>query len=360
MGSVASKVIGLAYEGISSFLHNKRHKALHKAVAVMNEKTNVQCNKIHHLEDTMIIYDVYNSDTLTDLIDTVHRMQNFTTWNEKTFAGKLHDWMEIYSQDEGMCNYALNSILFLTTVREKYVKMYERFIEELKLYSKAISVLSKGYLLISLLPPSKLEKILKEVRIAIAKSNKDYNLVLTRLYLCYNMKLVTFGIENQRNLIVQFPVFVQPYTQKRLIMYQIETVLVPILDENEQAHSYTELKIEKPYIALNEEMYIMLHTQELKMCKKIGYEYYYKELFVVKSKTRYSCTSAIYFNLELDVIKANCEFQYYYNKTDIKPTILDGGFQIILANWPNYRKIMCSHNNNIPINIPGHPYVLMN
>ena len=83
-------------------------------------------------------------------------------------------------------------------------------------------------------------------------------------------------------------------------------------------------------------------------------------MFVVKSKTRYSCISGIYFDLESDVIKANCEFQYYYNKTDIKPTILDGRFQIILANWPNYRKIMCSHNNNIPINIPGHPYILMN
>ena len=60
------------------------------------------------------------------------------------------------------------------------------------------------------------------------------------------------------------------------------------------------------------------------------------------------------------MIRANCEFQCYYNKTDIKPTVLDGGFQIILANWPNCRKIMCSHNNNIPINIPGHPYVLTN
>ena len=99
------------------------------------------------------------------------------------------------------------------------------------------------------------------------------------------MKLVTFRLDNQRNLIVQFPVFVQPYTQKRLIMYQIETVPVPILDENEQVHSYTELKIEKPYIALNEETYIMLCAQELKMYKKIGYEYYCKELFVVKSKT---------------------------------------------------------------------------
>ena len=131
MESVASSVIGLACEGISSFLHHKICKALHKAVAVMNKTTNIQHNRIDPLEDTMIMYGVYNSDTLTDLIDTVHRMQNFTTWNEKTFAGKLHDWMELYAQDEGICNYAINSVLFLTTVREKYVKMYERFIEVL-------------------------------------------------------------------------------------------------------------------------------------------------------------------------------------------------------------------------------------
>ena len=55
LGSDASSVIGLAYEGISSFLHHKRHKALYKAVAVMDKKTNIQCNRIHHLEDTMII-----------------------------------------------------------------------------------------------------------------------------------------------------------------------------------------------------------------------------------------------------------------------------------------------------------------
>ena len=49
-------------------------------------------------------------------------MQNFTTLNEKTFTGKLHDWMEIYSQDKGMCNYAINFVLFLTTVRENMYK----------------------------------------------------------------------------------------------------------------------------------------------------------------------------------------------------------------------------------------------
>ena len=58
LGSIASKVIGLAYEGISSFLHHKRHKAPHKAVAVMNKKMDLQHNHIHHLEDTMLMYGV--------------------------------------------------------------------------------------------------------------------------------------------------------------------------------------------------------------------------------------------------------------------------------------------------------------
>ena len=39
---IASSAIGLAYEGISSFLHHKRHKALHKAMKVMERKTDLQ------------------------------------------------------------------------------------------------------------------------------------------------------------------------------------------------------------------------------------------------------------------------------------------------------------------------------
>ena len=154
LGGIVSSIIGLAYEGISSFLHHKRHKALHKAMTVMEKKTELQQNQIHHLEDTMIMCGVYNSDTLTALIKTVHDMQNTTTWKGRTFAGKLNHIYQAYLNEEGTHNFAINSILFLTTMREKYVKMYERFIEELKIYFKAIRILSKGYLSIYLLPLS--------------------------------------------------------------------------------------------------------------------------------------------------------------------------------------------------------------
>ena len=120
------------------------------------------------------------------------------------------------------------------------------------------------------------------------------------------------------------------------------------------------MKLDKPHIALNEETYISLPPQELNTCKRIRYEYFCKELFVVNGKNRYSCASAIYFNLKPEVIKENCEFNFYFNKTNVKPSVLDGGYQIILTNWPSYKRIICIHNNNIAIDIASHPYVLLN
>ena len=132
------------------------------------------------------------------------------------------------------------------------------------------------------------------------------------------------------------------------------------MDQNAQAQSYTHLQVKKPYIALNSETYISIRHQELRMCKRIGYEFYCEELFIVKHKSSYSCESMIYFNLDAETIKENCKFKFYYNKTYITPTVLDGGNEIIFANWLNNSHIVCNINNNIPIKIPSHPYVLVN
>ena len=143
-------------------------------------------------------------------------------------------------------------------------------------------------------------------------------------------------------------------------LYQLETVPVLILDKNIEAQSYIHLRINKPYLSLNSETYILLRHQELRSCRKIGYEFYCEELFVVKHKSSYSCESAVYFNLTTDIFKNNRNFDFYFNNTNITPTVLDGGDEIVLANWPNDKHIICNINNDIPVKIPSHPYVLVN
>ena len=58
-------------------------------------------------------------------------------------------------------------------------------------------------------------------------------------------------------------------------------------------------------------------------------------------------------------IKENCDFYYYHSKLDVAPSVLGGGRQIILANWPNYKRIICTYNNNTLVSIPSHPYVFL-
>ena len=79
---LVSSFIGLAYEGISSFLHHKQNKALHKAVRAMKSKTTIQHNKLMQLENSMLMYGVYNAETLEKLINTVHHIHNITSSHE--------------------------------------------------------------------------------------------------------------------------------------------------------------------------------------------------------------------------------------------------------------------------------------
>ena len=77
--ALASSFIGLTYEDISSFLHNSRPKASHKAVKALDSKTTIQHSKLMHLEDSMIMYGIYNAETLEKVINTVHCIHNYTS-----------------------------------------------------------------------------------------------------------------------------------------------------------------------------------------------------------------------------------------------------------------------------------------
>ena len=81
--------IGLAYEGISSFLCNGRHKALHKAVKATETKSHIKCNKPIHLEDSTVMYRVYSAKTLEKLIKTVHGIHLRQTVHNKYLQDDL-------------------------------------------------------------------------------------------------------------------------------------------------------------------------------------------------------------------------------------------------------------------------------
>ena len=234
--TLVSGFIGLAYEGISSFLQNKRNKALHQEINGMDTKADIQWNKMMHLENSLLMYGVYNAETLEKLIKTVCNIHNTTTSHERLFMGQHSPsvFKTLYAHSLGLHHYSINLLLYLWTIQDKFVSLYKELISQLCIYKSAIRILAKGYLPKTLITSEKLQVILHEVRTTMQVMNPDYDLVIDRLHLYYDMQLVTFGIDKDRNLIIQFPIFVQLYTQKTLILYQLETVPILILDWNDK------------------------------------------------------------------------------------------------------------------------------
>ena len=105
---------------------------------------------------------------------------------EKLFAVQITKAYEHYSQMHGDCgiqHYAINSMLYLRMIIDKYIEMYNEFISQLHNYTKAIRILAKGYLPISLITPLKLKEILASIKETLTKTDPDYDIVIKQLHL---------------------------------------------------------------------------------------------------------------------------------------------------------------------------------
>ena len=272
---------------------------------------------------------------------------------------KIREWTDrFYDFSSGPAMYSHMFQLYIDNLREKYIRLYEALETELNLLLRSIAILSKGYLPPQLFPSTTLVKISQKAIAMIKTQNPDYVLALPHITDYYDMRLVTFALDDQGKLVICFPICIKEYKKEPMTLYQIETVKVPITDTNTEADSYTETAITKPYLASNKEYYIQLVLPELVMCKKIRGTFYCEELFLVKHKTKLSCESAIFYNLTRDVILENCKFNYFYNTT-VLPSIFDGGSHILLANMLNPKRLICSYDQGLAKPLPTSSYALV-
>ena len=144
------------------FFRKKCNDALQKAMTAMNNEAEFQCNKLLKLDNTMLMYGIYYTETLEKLINTVQELHNMTSSHKKLFAGEHNPTLFriLYMNALGVQQYAFNSLLFLRIVQDKYISLYKELVTQLKSYISAIRLLAKGYLSTTLITPSKLQDYL--------------------------------------------------------------------------------------------------------------------------------------------------------------------------------------------------------
>ena len=129
-----------------------------KAMIAMNDEAEFQHNKLLKLDNTMLMYGIYNGEMLEKLINTVQGLHNVISSHEKLFAGEHNPTLFriLYTNALGVQQYAFNSLLFLRIVQDKYISLYKELITQLKSYVSAIRILANGCLPTTLITPSKL------------------------------------------------------------------------------------------------------------------------------------------------------------------------------------------------------------
>ena len=115
----------VAYEGISIFLHHRRNKVLHQAVNAIDNKANIWHNKLIELENSMLLYGIYNAKTLERLITTINNLHNTTSSRERLFARQHNPsiFETLYVHSLGLHHYSINSLLYLRSIQDKYIAL---------------------------------------------------------------------------------------------------------------------------------------------------------------------------------------------------------------------------------------------
>ena len=314
-------------------------------------------NTLTQYQEDFLMYGKYSVESLNKVIDTLNSLHDKHTELEKLVTTKM--FTEVESMGDAL-DYSEELQLFLAMAQEEHVTKYKEVFKAGKELLDAIAILSQRRLPRSLFPDQRIEGILAQVDKMVRLRYPNYELAANHISHYRDMELVTFSVDRiTHSLVVTFPVFIKDYKQPPLSLFEIETVPVPIPDRNKQADSCSQVRIQKDYIAAGMDYYIQIRMTEMLMCKSIGYIYYCEELFVVKHKSKHSCASAIFYELGPSQVIKNCKFDYLYNET-VPPVILDGGKDILLANFQGPRSLKCtSVNGGLAKPAPEHTYAVV-
>ena len=361
-GSILAKaipgLITLAIESVSSYIKGKQQQRINTAVEELRSDDNKIKNDLKQYRNELLIYGRYNLKSLRGIINTInalHKKQNHFEW-----AVKQKDF-NFRKSDMNAVNYNFEVMMYLKNVREEHVVTYREAVKATRDLLDGIAIVTQGRLPRVLISDNQLREILGKVDAMVKRNYPDYVLAAKHISHYRDMKMVTFSVDQQaHSLILTFPAFIKNYKQPPLSLYEVETVPVPVIDKNVKADSYSQVRIEKSYIAAGTDYYIQLRISELLMCKSIRHIYYCEELFVIKHKSRHSCVSAIFYNLGPATVTKNCRFDYYYNIT-VPPVILDGGRDVLLANFHGPRSLKCSSvNGGLAKPAPENTYAVVN
>ena len=139
-----------------------------------------------------------------------------------------------------------------------------------------------GCLTFQVLDPTELTRFLDAISRQLHTQRLSFELAFNHTYQYYAEPMVTFSNLHDQ-LLVNIPVLLCLNDQKDLILYSIDTVPMPLDTETLDGKNdeYTFINNSYPYMAINQENYILLDERQLRLCNKMGATYYCENSYVL-------------------------------------------------------------------------------
>ena len=142
----------IAVESIGAFLQKKHNKVLGKGLKAIKSDQTLAWNSIKQLEDDFLLYGKYNIDSLEKIIHTVNHLGDRVHQMEGLLMGKDHSVaIRQFLHSNYLFAHKLN--IYLTSVQETQLRLYDELERVLREFLSAVEILSRGYLPASLFTP---------------------------------------------------------------------------------------------------------------------------------------------------------------------------------------------------------------
>ena len=143
-------------------------------------------------------------DSLEKTIHTVNHLGGRVHQLEEILLGKDHSLairQFVHASILGGILFAHKLNIYLTSVQETQLRLYDELEHVLKEFLTAVGTLSKGYLPAPLFLPTVLHTIISGALKMVQRTNLDYVLTIQHVTEYYDMKMVTFGVNDGKDLL---------------------------------------------------------------------------------------------------------------------------------------------------------------
>ena len=340
--------INLIWNIVDTFTSHARRRKMTKAIQELQRHSKLMSQEIADIrsdytvifrkqiaEVEAIRHDIKETRKhIVQLFDDVAKIQSWTTFATDEIA-QLH-----------MADYFLMDVFGqIVPLIEVELDLLEAFRMTSNILIRTLAQLRQKTLSAELIRAHELQALLDGVRNKLKEENQDFTLIFPQASNYYALPIHNFAYNND-SVFVTIPIYMQHFQHPNMRLYRVHSVPVPYGLQETQHQRYTQVRVEKPYLATSRTTFSELTQHELNQCIRQGGKTICPQTSMLRQKNSKTCTMAILDKDSHTAIRQLCEIELL--ETPPTPDLLDFGSKLIVANIPGTWKFDCGRNENVP------------